>query len=373
MAIKDRLTGLRRTNQASRESALAAAAGWLAAAQNATPDDGAAAWYDLQRSAWKDSYPETTGYIIPTLFDYAAFSGREEFRDRALRMAHWESDIQLGEGGVRAGTIDSQPVAPTVFNTGQVLFGWARAWRETGDERWRTSLVRACEWLVAAQDKDGHWRRFASPFAAQQINSYNTRSAFGLARAGVLLERPDFVESALANVRAVLSRAKANGWLDHNCLDDDSRPLTHTIAYSIRGILEVGVVAEDENAVTAASRMAEAVALSQRSDGALPGRLDGDWRAAARWSCLTGNSQMAINWLRLAEIHGDRRLVDNAERANRFNISVQDRSSRHPGVRGGVKGSHPVDGGYMTYRYPNWAAKFFMDALMLEAGYPADR
>ena len=82
---------------------------------------------------------------------------------------------------------------------------------------------------------------------------------------------------------------------------------------------------------------------------------------------------MAINWLRLAEIHGDRRLVDNAERANRFNISVQDRSSRHPGVRGGVKGSHPVDGGYMTYRYPNWAAKFFMDALMLEAGYPADR
>ena len=61
-------------------------------------------------------------------------------------------------------------------------------------------------------------------------------------------------------------------------------------------------------------------------------------------------------------------LVDNAERANRFNISVQDRSSRHPGVRGGVKGSHPVDGGYMTYRYPNWAAKFFMDAAMARDG-----
>ena len=35
-------------------------------------------------------------------------------------------------------------------------------------------------------------------------------------------------------------------------------------------------------------------------------------------------------------------------------------------LRHSMKGSHPINGGYMTYRYPNWAAKFFMDGLMLE-------
>jgi hypothetical protein len=34
---------------------------------------------------------------------------------------------------------------------------------------------------------------------------------------------------------------------------------------------------------------------------------------------------------------------------------------------GGVKGSHPIDGGYHPWQCPNWAAKFFADALMLEA------
>ena len=33
---------------------------------------------------------------------------------------------------------------------------------------------------------------------------------------------------------------------------------------------------------------------------------------------------------------------------------------------GGVKGSFPVDGDYCRYAYPNWAAKFLADSLMLE-------
>ena len=36
------------------------------------------------------------------------------------------------------------------------------------------------------------------------------------------------------------------------------------------------------------------------------------------------------------------------------------------GTHGGIKGSHPVWGGYDPFRYPNWAAKFFADALMMD-------
>ena len=41
-------------------------------------------------------------------------------------------------------------------------------------------------------------------------------------------------------------------------------------------------------------------------------------------------------------------------------------ADRDPGIRGGVKGSHPNTSGYSPYFYPNWAAKFFLDAHRLE-------
>jgi hypothetical protein len=35
-------------------------------------------------------------------------------------------------------------------------------------------------------------------------------------------------------------------------------------------------------------------------------------------------------------------------------------------IRGAVKGSFPVDGDYGRFEYLNWAAKFMIDANMLE-------
>ena len=31
-----------------------------------------------------------------------------------------------------------------------------------------------------------------------------------------------------------------------------------------------------------------------------------------------------------------------------------------------MKGSFPVSGGYVKFQYPNWACKFFIDAISLE-------
>ncbi|WEN15373.1 pectate lyase [Rhodanobacter sp. AS-Z3] len=338
----------------------------MARAQDASGCGGVSAAYDATKRQWTGAYPETTGYIIPTFFRYADFSGDDEYRQRAIRMTAWESDIQLADGGVRAGTMDATQVVPTIFNTGQVLFGWLAAWKQTGDIRFRDSATRAADWLVAAQDPDGAWRRFASPFASHALNTYNTRVAFALAKAGSDLHEPRYLEAAVRNVQWALTQVHANGWLENNDLEDNKRPLTHTIAYATRGILEVGLIANQSSFVEVATRMARAVAQSQRNDGALPGRLDSDWRAAARWTCVTGNAQMAIIWQRLAAETGDTSWRPAAENAIRFNLSIQDLSAADAGARGGMPGSYPHSGGYMKNRYPNWAAKFFMDALMLQ-------
>lgn len=363
LAWKDRL--LPRPVPPDPRAALDAMADWLARAQDAGGGGGVSANYDLQKRRWAGAYPETTGYIIPTLFNYADVSGRTEFRERAIRMADWETEIQLADGGVRAGTMDAKVVAPTIFNTGQVLFGWARAYQETGDERYRESLVRASDWLVEAQDEDGAWRRFASPVASHVLNTYNTRTAYGLAVAAQALGEDRYLEAARRNVVWALSRAEPNGWLPDNCLEDNEHPLTHTIAYAIRGILEVSLIAGDDQGVEIAMNMAQAVAATQRSDGALPGRLDRRWKPYVRWTCVTGNAQMSIIWLRLATLKGQEDFRAAADKAIRFNLSILDTENADPAVRGGVKGSHPFYGGYMRYRFPNWAAKFLLDALML--------
>ena len=347
---------------------LKAAADWLLRAQKGTPDDGVAHSFDIRAQKWTASYPETTGYVIPTLYDYAKLYNAPQYAAAARAMTEWESEIQMEDGGVRAGTMDAEIVAPTIFNTGQALFGWAKAYLETGDEGFRVALIRASDWLVAAQDDDGAWRRFASPFTSSKLNSYNTRSSFGLVRAYEAVGDVRYLEAAIKNVEWTVARAFPNDWLPDNCLtiNADLTALTHTIAYSIRGILEVGLAAGRTDFIERAHRMARHVALRQRADGALPAYYTPEWDTKVGWTCVTGNSQMAINWLRLAQLTGDDALIGHAKRANRFNMSIQDLSTDDERVRGALKGSHPINGGYMTYKYPNWATKFFMDGLMLE-------
>lgn len=364
---KDKL-GLGTFKPRTIDEHLAAAADWILRAQQATPDDGVAHSYDIRQRRWLASYPETTGYIIPTFYDYALHFDKPQYRDAALRMANWEVDVQQPDGGVRAGTMAAEIIASTIFNTGQVLFGLARAVRETGDERIRISLIRAADWLVAAQDEDGCWRRFHSPFTTTKKATYNTRSAFGLVRAFEVVQDQKYLDAADRNVAWALSQAKPNGWLPGNCLTDnaDDSALTHTIAYSIRGIFEVGLATGNARYVEHAVKMAKSVARIQNADGSLPAYYTPDWTRNASWSCVTGNAQMAINWRRIARETGETDVVVNAIAANRFNMSVQDIDSTDSNIRGAIKGSHPINGEYMTWRYPNWAAKFFMDALMLE-------
>jgi rhamnogalacturonyl hydrolase YesR len=362
-AFAERL-GLSRTLPREGRVHLDAAIAWLQRAQDATPDAGVAQTYLVRSRHWANSYPETTGYIIPTFYRYARLTGDADARDRARRMADWECDIQHPGGGVLAGALGDSP-HPTVFNTGQVLFGWVRAYEEEGDERYREAAVRAATWLCDAQDPDGCWRRFGSPMTSRPVNLYNTRSAWGLCRVHQITGEQRFLDCALRNLEWALARQHPNGWLPHNCLQDDSQPYVHTIAYAMRGFLEVGAYVGRDDLLQAAVRVGDALLSALPPDGFLPGRFDAQWRPTVRWSCLTGDAQIAINWGRLYQLTGGEAYRRASRRAVEF-LKTTQALQGDPNERGGIKGSHPIDGGYHPWQYPNWAAKFFADALMMD-------
>jgi hypothetical protein len=224
----------------------------------------------------------------------------------------------------------------------------------------------AADFLVGAQDADGAWRRHGSRYARAGVNVYDARTAWGLLEAWKVTGRDVHRESAVRNLEYVLTRQHGNGWFEECCLDDDQRPLLHTIAYTMEGLLEAGVITKDERLVQAARQAADALLRQQRRDGSLAGRFDARWRPVARWSCLTGDAQTAIVWFRLASLTGEGRYAQAGTRMNRFLMGTQDLSARDEGVRGGIKGSAPIYGEYGRWEYLNWAAKFFADALLLE-------
>ncbi len=344
---------------------------WLCQAQDATPDGGVSGLHNLWTGRWSTSYPETTGYIIPTFLAFGQARGDEEARERALRMADWLCDVQMADGAVLSGLLGG-PRGPAVFNTGQAVFGWVAAHRQTGAERYADSAVRACEWLLARQDDDGAWRGNLSLMTTAPVHTYNGRCAWALIYAAETLGETRFAQAAHAAGEWVLGQQSESGWFEGNAFSLDEVPLLHTIAYVIEGLLGVWAFSGHRRYLEAALRAVHPI-MALSSAGRLGGRLDRDWRATVPWRCPTGDAQIATVLHRLERHlpgHGYGRA---ASRLIGDVLGVQRRlgggTAPVPGggaAAGGVPGSSPIWGPYMRFSLPNWAAKFLLDALLLE-------
>jgi hypothetical protein len=345
------------------EGNLRAAYKWLCAAQDATPDGGVAGCYNLAKG-WGGSYPETTGYIIPTFLHYSEALHDNEARSRAIRMADWECDVQLPSGAVLSGMLGAGR-GPAVFNTGQVLFGWTSAYAATGDEKYARSAAAASEWLTKIQDNDGAWRRHLSVLTTSSVQTYNVRAAWGLALAGSMFNEPRWTNAATKNCDWALAVQTANGWFEANAFSDDEDPLLHTIGYVLEGLLGVGEVVTREKYVHAVMEGIKPLVDIYRATGVLKGRYNRRWRATVSWRCLTGEAQIALVLLRLAKITNDDRYAAMAHSILEDVAKLQDLESPYAASYGAVAGSHPLWGGYGPFNYLNWAAKFFLDALLL--------
>ena len=103
-----------------------------------------------------------------------------------------------------------------------------------------------------------------------------------------------------------------------------------------------------------------------RPDGWLAGTYRDRWVTDARYCCLTGLAQMSLNWTRLAQAAGEEGLRDNARAGLACLKSTQRLDNRDPVACGGIAGSLPIWGDYSRFEYPNWASKFFADALLMD-------
>jgi hypothetical protein len=347
------------------------AANWLARAQDVMPDGGVSYGYFPFRTArgWRESYPETTGYIAPTLFDYADVCGETDYHDRAVRAARFVTGCQMASGAIYGGRVRAsvRGAIPVAFNTGMALLGFSAAYRRTGDPLFRESARKAAEFLVNDVDPDGHFRSHGPFVHSSTIKTYTVLCAWPLYLAGEDCEEPGYCRTAVRVCDAALRQQRENGWFENNCLSaKDHAPLLHTIGYTLQGLLEVGILSGERRLVAATERAFEHLSpLCSR--GFLHGRWFWNWEPAALSSCLTGAAQVAVVGYRLAAHTGNPRYRRAADAALNYLKALQPTGDGHvadPEIVGAIGGSFPLVGAYMRNGYPSWASKFFLDALL---------
>jgi len=350
---------------------LDAAMQWLCKAQDVTGTGGVAAGYKAQDRGWLPSYPETTGYIIPTFLEYGHIKNDPVFLYRALRMGDWEIEIQLADGAVRGGIgINTYPI---VFNTGQVIIGWIALYQETGESRFLNAAVKAADWLADVQDDDGKWSRYT---LNNVPHAYHTRVVWPILEVYAQTKNERYKLCAEKYLKWVLSQSKENGWFAYMGFRKEDTPFTHTIAYTIRGLLECAPYFEKnfQKEIMSVVRIASENIINcyerrKRSFDQYPpplyGTLNEKWESKDRYSCVTGNAQLAIIWLKLYKLYRNPYYL-NAGVKILEQVKAMQCFLQNPEIRGAIPGSYPCWGKYEPFSFPNWATKFFADALILK-------
>lgn len=347
-------------DQLAIEPYLSAVLSWMQVAWKHGGDGGIAAHFDLLRGHWAPSYPETTGYTIPTLLACAICLNRPDLRDMAISLADYLLRVRTPEGGVGHWKPGSEK-QPLVFDTGQAIFGWIAAHRETGDLAYLQAATNAADWLVRVQSADGSWQQGQHGGVLKVID---TRVAWALLVVAEVSPQRSYVEAARANLDWALRQQRADGWFERAAFEPGADPFTHTIVYTAEGLLESGLRLDEARHITAAEKVAQALLKRQRPDGSLASTYGPNWIPRSRSSCLPGNCQAALLWLRLHRLKPNPSYLEAARRAVAFVGSTQDQSTGNENLRGGIAGSFPLYGRYERCKYPNWAAKFFADALL---------
>jgi hypothetical protein len=335
---------------------------WILDAQRA--GGGVAAYYSLL-TGYSASYPEVTGYIVPTLYQCFHTNGNLQAVGAAERATRWLLSLQMPTGafpgGLHGGSQKDGPL-PSVFNTGQILQGLVRAHTETTRPEILKAAVAAGDWLIGMQQSDGSWSGLSTYQNA--AHTYYSMVSWALAELSERSGDPRHVLAAEKNLDWVLAHFRPSGWIDG--INLRGHPIyLHFVAYVLQGALECGILLRRNDAVDAVAKSAWVLLRKFETSKYLCGAYEPDFKGGQRFTCLTGNAQMSCVWLRLFEVNGDLRYLNAALKMNEMLKQLIPARGRH-GIAGGVSGSYPVWGPYQPFRYISWGCKFFADALLLE-------
>lgn len=349
--------------QTDNEKGLREAIDWLLQAQNISYDNGFRTFNIVE--GWSSSYPETSGYIIPTLLNFSVRYRDKSIISKLIDCSEWLLNIQKKSGGWQSLYV-AHDKPEVVFNTAQIVRGLMAIYNYTKDEKYLNATIKACDWLCSVQEDEGYWKEQAFMQVERVYDSYVD---FPLLMVYNITGNKLYKESAIKNLYWIINKKqKTNGWFEDcdNTIKHNNKPILHTIAYTIDGLLDSGILLDDNLIIASARKSADALLNIFLKEGKLKGRFDKNWKGSEYMIC-TGCAQIAIVWMKLYKHFGSEKYIEAARRMNNLLLSIQSRNYvESKSTRGAMPGSFPIWGKYEPFSFPNWATKYFADSLMLE-------
>lgn len=283
----------------------------------------------VNNSNLRESYPEVTGYYIPTLMKWG-------FSDLAVSYAKWLCSIQH-EDGAWYDTTDKEPY---VFDTAQILKGLlAVKDRVDGADR---AIRNGCDWILSNIEENG---RLTTPSKGEWGEEGICSELIHLYCLSPLYEAADVYGETRYHDAA---KKVADYYITEHGEEIRSFGfLSHFYAYVMEALCDIG----QEKLAGESMKQMERL-LDEK--GYVPAYQD------VKWVCSTGMFQLAIVWYKLGDLARGNKALYYAAR-------LQNES-------GGWYGSYPiVDDPKATDRteYPDyfadaeisWAVKYFLDAV----------
>lgn len=283
----------------------------------------------INNSQYQKSYPEVSGYYIPTLLRWG-------FRELAVTYAGWLCSIQHEEGA----WYDTDDKEPYVFDTAQILKGLVAIYPIKPEVK--DSLIKGCEWLLGQITEEG---RLVTPSKATWGNDgvcselIHLYCLSPLIEAAKLLDKPEYEKAA----------RKVADYYISNYRDEilGFGFLSHFYSYVMEALCDIE---ETELAKEAMDKLS--VMLDEK--GYIPAFKDVDW------VCSTGMFQLAITWYKLDDI-------ERGNKALTYAAKLQNETGGWFGSYAVIDNPKPTD----KKEYPDyipdgeisWAVKYYLDAV----------
>lgn len=209
-------------------------------------------------------------------------------------------------------------------------------------------------------------RAVQSGYALLEISASSTTQHAQLAqtliRLGILAQNEDLLQAGRTHLEAALAAQTPCGWFA-----DDTAPVsTLSLASIVRCVLDTAELLPDLRGQSAARQAAWVLSQQLSDSGALAAHFDDGWTPSGAQACVTGMAQLAISWLRLAQLEPQSCWREAAWIALAWIKRNQCTTTHHLALRDALPGAVPIWQGPNAFHFTAISAKYFADALMMD-------
>lgn len=342
---------------------------WILVAQKANNSFGISKGYFFIKlpkysNGWHKEYPETTGYLLPTLLK---LSLKKIYPyENILSIADWLLDIQKVDGSYKGGTIDSDEES-SIFDTGQIIKGIYSLYVHNKDSKYLVSALRACDWILKNENSNqGHWNKFKTKALKDHDITFNIYTADIIAEIGNAISNYNYVNLANRVGSYTLNKIRPNLWVEGCELAYIKYPVTHTLAYTIEGLYNVGSALNNDAFINKSIKILDVIIQKIDKNGYLPGYFDENWNELNFGSCLTGSAQIGCLCMKVYKSTGKIIYLVTAKKIYRYlSLRLNNYFKSFGGGIGSLPGSWPINGKYFAYFTTNWTIKYMIDLSIL--------